>query len=159
MCIRDSPTGWLSTSPFQYNAARFGWSDAAGDYEALVSKKDSFRKPQVVIGNDVWIGANATILRGVTIGDGAIIASGSVVTKDVAPYSVVGGVPARHIRFRFDEDTIAELLDLRWWRFSPNDLSGVPFDDVNAAITEIRGRIDQGMERSEPDRLKVSRKT
>ena len=155
----EHPTGWLSTNPFQYNVARFNWSDAAGDYEALVSKKDSFRKPQVVIGNDVWIGANATILRGVTIGDGAIIASGSVVTKDVAPYSVVGGVPARHIRFRFDEETIAELLDLRWWRFSPNDLSGVPFDDVNAATSEIRRRIDQGMEPYEPDRLKLSRTT
>lgn len=152
----EHPTGWLSTSPFQYNAARFGWSEAAADYEALVSKKDSFRKPQVVIGNDVWIGANATILRGVTIGDGAIIASGSVVTRAVEPYSVVGGVPARHIRFRFDEETIAELLDIRWWRFSPHGLSGIPFDDVNAAIAEIGQRIDGGMQPYEPERLMLS---
>ena len=155
----EHPTDWISTSPFQYNAARFDWSEAADDYEALISKKDSFRKPKVVIGNDVWIGARATILRGVTIGDGAIIAGGSVVTKDVEPYSIVGGVPARHIRFRFDIETVAELLELRWWRFSPNDLTGVPFDDVNEAISEIGRRIDQGMQPYQPKRLTVSRTT
>ena len=67
------------------------------------------------IGNDVWIGLNATILDGVTIGDGAIVAAGAVVTKDVPPYAVVGGVPAKIIKYRFTESQIDFLLKFRWW--------------------------------------------
>jgi len=69
----------------------------------------------VKIGNDVWIGFGSTILSGITIGDGAVIAAGSLVTKDVAPYQIVGGNPAKCIRSRFDEETITFLLKLRWW--------------------------------------------
>ena len=141
----EHPTDWLGTSPFQYNAGRFGWHESASDYVAQTAKKDSFRKAPAVIGNDVWIGARVTIMRGVTVGDGAVLAGGSVVTKDVEPYTIVGGVPARPIRKRFDDGTIKQLLDLRWWDYSPNDLSGVPFDDIESAITEIGRRIDGGM--------------
>ena len=69
----------------------------------------------IVIGNDVWIGYEAVILAGVTIGDGAIIGTRALVTRDVAPYTIVGGVPARELRLRFPEETIAELLTLKWW--------------------------------------------
>ena len=69
----------------------------------------------VVIGNDVWIGFEAMILSGVTIGDGAVIMARAVVTRDVAPYAIVGGVPARELGKRFDDATIARLLALRWW--------------------------------------------
>lgn len=72
-------------------------------------------KYYVVIGNDVWIGSGVTILNGVTISDGAIIAAGAVVTKDVAPYSIVGGVPAQQIRKRFTEDQIQKLTEIKWW--------------------------------------------
>ena len=72
-------------------------------------------KGDIVIGNDVWIGYEAIILYGVTVGDGAIIVSRAVVTKDVPPYTIVGGVPAKPIRKRFDENTIAALLRVRWW--------------------------------------------
>ncbi len=72
-------------------------------------------KGDIVIGNDVWIGFEAVILSGVTIGDGAIIGSRAVVTKDVPPYTIVGGVPARTIRRRFDEETIGKLLQMKWW--------------------------------------------
>ncbi|MCZ7153797.1 CatB-related O-acetyltransferase, partial [Salmonella enterica] len=87
-------------------------------------------------GNDVWIGANVFISRGVRVGDGAVIAAGSVVTKSVRPYEVVGGVPAKHIRFRFEPNVISELLALRWWNYEPASLAGVRFDDVRASIDE-----------------------
>ncbi|UWP60795.1 CatB-related O-acetyltransferase [Ruminococcus gauvreauii] len=69
----------------------------------------------IVIGNDVWIGYEAVIMAGVTVGDGAIIGTRAVVTRDVAPYTIVGGIPAKPIRKRFTEDTIARLQDIRWW--------------------------------------------
>lgn len=72
----------------------------------------------IVIGNDVWIGYEAVILSGVTVGDGAIIGARAVVTKDVPPYTIVGGVPAKPIRKRYDEEKIAALLRLRWWDWS-----------------------------------------
>ena len=72
-------------------------------------------KGDVVIGHDVWIGMNALLLPGVTIGNGSVIAAGSVVTRDVAPYSIVAGVPARHVRFRFDPATIETLQKIAWW--------------------------------------------
>lgn len=76
---------------------------------------DKLRKKSIVIGNDVWIGDSVIILEGVTIGDGAIIAAGSVVTKDIQPYSIVGGIPARLIKYRFSEKEIEFLLKFRWW--------------------------------------------
>jgi virginiamycin A acetyltransferase len=71
----------------------------------------------IVIGNDVWIGYEAVIMQGVHIGDGAIIGTRAVVTKDVAPYTIVGGVPGREIRKRFSEDVIEKLLELQWWNW------------------------------------------
>ena len=82
------------------------------------------RRGDIVIGNDVWIGYEAVILSGVTIGDGAVVAARSVVTRDVEPYTIVGGVPARPIRRRFDEETIDALLELRWWDWPPEKLTG-----------------------------------
>ena len=72
-------------------------------------------KGDIVIGNDVWIGYEAVVMAGVTIGDGAIIGARAVVTKDVPPYTIVGGVPAREIRRRFSDDVIARLQELKWW--------------------------------------------
>lgn len=72
-------------------------------------------KGDIVIGNDVWIGYEAVILAGVTIGDGAVIGARAVVTKDVPPYTIVGGVPARPIKKRFSDRTIADLLEIKWW--------------------------------------------
>ncbi len=69
------------------------------------------------IGNDVWTGANAIIMPGVTVGDGAVVGAGAVVTKDVLPYSVVVGNPAREIKKRFDEKYVQKLLDIKWWNF------------------------------------------
>lgn len=81
--------------------------------------------PRTRIGNDVWIGASSIVLDGNDIGDGAIVAAGAVVAKPVAPYAIVGGVPARVIRYRFDEETIAALLEWRWWSLSDAQLKQI----------------------------------
>lgn len=75
-------------------------------------------KWNVMIGNDVWIGGCVTLLEGISIGDGVIIAAGAVVTRDVEPYSIIGGVPARVIRYRFDPEEISELLNIKWWNWN-----------------------------------------
>lgn len=84
-------------------------------WEGAMEGREYPRKGDLIIGNDVWIGYNATIMAGVTIGDGAIIATNATVVRDVAPYTIVGGNPAGEIRRRFSEATIAKLLELRWW--------------------------------------------
>lgn len=85
-------------------------------------------KGDIVIGNDVWIGYEATILSGVEIGDGAIIGAKAVVTKDVPPYSVVGGVPAKQIKQRFDSETIQRLRQLKWWDWSQEKIrQAIPY--------------------------------
>jgi acetyltransferase-like isoleucine patch superfamily enzyme len=79
------------------------------------AEKDTFSKGDVRIGNDVWIGMRATILSGVKVGDGAVIAAGAVVTKDIPPYAIVGGVPAQVINYRFSKEVISALLEIKWW--------------------------------------------
>jgi acetyltransferase-like isoleucine patch superfamily enzyme len=80
------------------------------------------KNKKVIIGNDVWIGTKSMILPSVKIGDGAVVAAGSVVTKNVEPYSIVGGVPAKLIRYRFNEDTIKILLKSKWWSMEDKDI-------------------------------------
>ena len=80
-------------------------------------KECSTTKGNITIGNDIWIGDGALILSGVTIGDGAVIAARAVVVKDVKPYSIVGGNPAKHIKFRFNEIQINQLLKIKWWNW------------------------------------------
>ncbi|KGY09701.1 type B chloramphenicol O-acetyltransferase [Vibrio sinaloensis] len=105
---------WISTFPFFYQ-----------DDENFAAASDGFvRAGNTVIGNDVWIGSEAMIMAGVTIGDGAIIASRAVVTKDVAPYEVVGSNPAKHIKFRFSPEQIEMLLEMQWWNWSDEQLKG-----------------------------------
>lgn len=100
---------WVSTHPAFFSTRKqCGMTFVAED-------KFEENKPQIKIGNDVWIGDSVLLMDGITIGDGAIIAAGAVVTKDVEPYAIVGGVPAKEIRKRFADETIAELLELQWW--------------------------------------------
>ena len=100
--------GSLSTYPFPLFFEQWGL-DRADVEDAWDNHGD------IVVGNDVWIGYQAVVLAGVTIGDGAIVGARALVTKDVAPYTIVGGVAAKPIRQRFSKQTIAALLDLRWW--------------------------------------------
>ncbi|MBO9531441.1 MAG: CatB-related O-acetyltransferase [Solirubrobacteraceae bacterium] len=96
---------WVSTYPFRI---KYGLEGAYADGQP-------FSRGPVVIGSDVWIGYDVVILSGVTIGHGAVVAAGSMVVKDVPPYTIVGGNPAREIRRRFDDDTVAALLRIAWW--------------------------------------------
>ena len=99
-------TDSISTYPFSIFGN--GWENAMGG-------KSYPQKGNIKIGNDVWIGYNSTIMAGVTIGDGAIIATNSTVIKDVEPYSIVGGNPAKEIKKRFSNEVVRKLLDLKWW--------------------------------------------
>ena len=86
------------------------------EWDETLNVKDAWdNKGDIIIGNDVWIGYDAIIMSGVKIGDGAIIGTRALVTKDVAPYTIVGGVPAKPIKKRFDNDIISKLLDIKWW--------------------------------------------
>jgi chloramphenicol O-acetyltransferase type B len=93
---------WISTFPFFY--------------QGFETAEDAFQKAgDTVIGNDVWIGANAIIMPGISIGDGAVIATSTIVTKDIEPYTIVGGNPGKVIKKRFSEEEISILLTLKWW--------------------------------------------
>jgi virginiamycin A acetyltransferase len=92
-------------------------------WEKAMEGKSYPVKGDTIIGNDVWIGHNATLMPGIKIGDGAIIATNSTVVKDVEPYSVVGGNPAREIKKRFPKETVDRLLQLRWWNWSPEKIN------------------------------------
>lgn len=119
----------LSTYPFPIFFEEWGL-DAKNICEAWDNKGD------IVIGNDVWIGFEAVILSGVTIGDGAIIGTRAVVTKDVPPYTIVGGIPAKPIRKRFDDETISQLEALNWWDWDEetirNNISAIQLGDIAA---------------------------
>ena len=99
----------------------------------------------VVIGNDVWVGEGATIMSGVTVGDGAIIASNSHVVKNVKPYSIVGGNPAKHIKYRFNEKQINSLLQIKWWEWDESRINKcmhlICSSDINAFIEACENKI------------------
>lgn len=109
------PMEWLGMSPVFYKGR-----------DSIKTKFVEFELPppkRVTIGNDVWIGRNAIVLPGVSVCDGAVVGAGAVVTKDVPPYAVVAGNPARVIKYRFDEDTIESLLEMEWWYLSDDEIS------------------------------------
>lgn len=102
------------------------------------------------VGHDVWIGANVTMSAPINIGTGAVIASGAVVTKDVPPYAIVGGNPAKVIRYRFSSELIARLLDSAWWEYDPQQV----FSEDPHEITSILSRIEAGeVERYKPRQI------
>jgi chloramphenicol O-acetyltransferase type B len=140
--LGQHPVDRLSTHPAFYSARL-----QAGD---TFSESDLIEElPRVSVGSDVWIGAGSIVLDGVNIGDGAIIAAGAVVNKDVPPYAIVGGVPARIIRYRFDEETIDALLEWRWWDLDNNQLQSLAPNFMNQKwrvgdVHALMGRTSKG---------------
>ena len=104
---------WISTFPFDWMSEVAAFAEAQNGYRPA---------GDTVVGNDVWIGTEAIIMPGVTIGDGAVIGTRALVTRDVEPYAIVGGNPAKTIRMRFDKADIARLLELRWWDWNDDEL-------------------------------------
>ncbi|HEC74092.1 MAG TPA: CatB-related O-acetyltransferase [Methylophaga aminisulfidivorans] len=119
------PTNWLSTSL----------------YSRLLSEKyEQFRGSivKVSIGHDCWIARDAVVMDGVEIGNGAVVASRAVVTKNVPPYAIVGGVPARIIKYRFSEEVINQLVDIEWWNIDLNMLEGLNFENISQVVQELK---------------------
>jgi acetyltransferase-like isoleucine patch superfamily enzyme len=131
----NHPSEWLSIHEFQYHPNSFDWVEEYKDFERLARTPDMFK--HVSIGNDVWTGHNVNVMAGINVGDGAIIAAGSVVTKDVPPFAIVAGVPATVKRLRFSDKTIERLLRVKWWDLELSDLSGLPFRDVERCLDRI----------------------
>ena len=131
----NHPTDWLSIHEFQYHPKAYDWVEEYRNFGRLERSADMFRT--ATVGSDVWAGHHVNIMAGVTVGDGAIIAAGSIVTKDVPPYAVVAGVPAVIKRFRFPDATIERLLRLKWWELELSDLSGLPFRDIERCLDMI----------------------
>lgn len=134
---------WVTTSPYFYTpygnvldmALPDGIEMAPSDFR---HKTGPGVAKITTIGNDVWIGHGGFIMPGITIGDGAVVGAMAVVTKDVPPYAVVVGSPARIMKFRFPDKQVKMLLNSKWWEYAPWDLKGAPVDDIPAFVEFVK---------------------
>jgi acetyltransferase-like isoleucine patch superfamily enzyme len=141
----EHATTWLTTSNVPYDSWAF--------YQYAVAVKAEHRRltplppraTDLTIGNDVWIGQNVYIKSGVRVGDGAVLGAHAVVTKDVPPYAIVAGNPARLIRFRFSDTLVERLLRTQWWRFSFADLQDIDWSAPERALDLIEAREAAGL--------------
>jgi virginiamycin A acetyltransferase len=152
--VTQHPTDRLSTHPFTYNWNAGPDTEATSPFEhceahsRVVDRKNLLPRsdiPRTIIGNDVWIGRQATIMPGLIIGDGAVVGANSVVTHNVAPYTIVGGVPARRIRQRFEDGLVAKLIRVKWWDYDLAPLQGkIDYRDVALCVHTLEQVIECG---------------
>ena len=128
------PTDWFSIHEFQYSQRAYNWVPEYNNVDRVLRTPDML--PRVRIGSDVWIGNGANIL-GVNVADGAVVAAGAVVTKDVPPYAIVAGVPATIKRLRFSERIIERFLRAKWWELELEQLAKLPFKDVERCLDAV----------------------
>lgn len=126
--------------------------------EVISGMKNSGKKRTIIVGNDCWIGNGVKILQGVTIGDGAIIGAGAIVTRDVPPYAVAVGNPAKVVKYRFSDNIIAKLMALKWWNYGPDILLDSNLEDIEETIDLITSRIKKGFPLYKSDFWKINRK-
>lgn len=133
------PTSWVSTHPFQYEAGELAYSPELS---------------WATVGHDVWIGHGATVLEGVNVGTGAIIATRALVTRDVPPYALVGGNPAKIIKYRHSAETIQRLLKSEWWNLDLNYLRSLPLNDTEKFLDAIEN--NSSLPQAKYSKLKVT---
>jgi acetyltransferase-like isoleucine patch superfamily enzyme len=116
------------------------YSTAMQNGFSLTAENKIVESKKIIIGNDVFIGANVTVLDGVIIGNGAVIGAGAVVTKDIPPYAIAVGVPARIVKYRFENDQIERLQEIEWWNFDKTKLIEIEkyFFDLNSFVKNQR---------------------
>lgn len=141
------PDHWVSSHPFSHNPGSLqGVRAYLKDVKAERFILEPYEQPDpfAYIGHDVWIGDQAMIKRGVKVGHGAIIGARAVVTKDVPPYAIVGGVPAKVIRYRFTEEIIERLLASQWWRYGPDVLQASDIRDPERFLDRLLNQENRG---------------
>lgn len=145
----NHPTNWVTTHPFPYRDYAAGFARRAFGREVDVIPFPDMSQP-VTIGHGVTIGEGALLKQGITIGHGAIVRPGAVVTRDVEPYHVVSGAPARSLGPRFDARIVARLLRLEWWNVDLVDLVGLPVDNGPVFSQMLRARMKSGQVQRNP---------
>ncbi len=141
---KEHPLDRISTHPFTCRQYYNTWVSENFGVELNAQKFDGTDRGRLIVQHDAWIGGNVLLRPGVTVGHGAVVAGGSVVTKDVPPFAIVGGNPARIIRYRFDDFTIDRILKMAWWRFHVRDFAGLDMTDIHAFLDDLSKRIDDG---------------
>jgi len=133
----EHPTNWLSVAAFQWGQSTENW-DVSQDTKKKLRKNTKPNYLKTIVGPDCWVGNNSVVLSGVKLGVGCVIGAGSVVTKDVKNYDIVVGNPARLLRKRFDNKTVLELIESKWWELPLEKITDLDFKNIDESLKKIR---------------------